>query len=79
MFRGASSGAIHNPLRARCAERVRKMRAMQLAEPGKPLRLVDREIGKPGSGSFCFACSRAAFAAPTCISSTASCLAPIEP
>src|SRR6266568_2062379 len=47
MFRGASSGAIHNPLRARCAERVRKMRAMQLAEPGKPLRLADREIGKP--------------------------------
>ncbi len=50
MFRGASSGAIHNPLRARCAERVRKMRAMQLAEPGKPLRLADREIGKPGPG-----------------------------
>src|SRR6266571_5337358 len=50
MFRGASSGAIHNPLRARCAERVRKMRAMQLAAPGKPLRLVVREIGGPGPG-----------------------------
>src|SRR6266705_3001058 len=51
MFREASSGAIHNPLRARCAERVvRKMRAMQLAAPGKPLRLVVREIGGPGPG-----------------------------
>ena len=50
MFRGASSGAIHDPLRARCAERVRKMRAMQLAEPGEPLRLVVREIGKPDPG-----------------------------
>src|SRR5216684_2573438 len=50
MFRGASSGAIHDPLRARCAERVRKMRAMQLAEPGEPLRLVDREIGEPDPG-----------------------------
>src|SRR6266851_2014336 len=50
MFRGASSGAIHDPLRARCAERVRKMRAMQLAEPGEPLRLVVREIGEPDPG-----------------------------
>ncbi len=50
MFRGASSGAIHDPLRARCAERVRKMRAMQLAAPGEPLRLISRDIGKPDPG-----------------------------
>jgi len=26
------------------------MRAMQMQEPGKPLRLVDRDVGKPGPG-----------------------------
>jgi propanol-preferring alcohol dehydrogenase len=48
MFRRPSSAEVLRPLRAACDWRM-KMRAMQLAEPGR-LRAVDLEIGGPAPG-----------------------------